>query len=85
MEHSAFIKKLVGIALLLNVALLQFNCCQSPVRMSGALLGEGGQCSWEGSKEWDQIREKIGWMEEREVEMQGAGRGELALYEWVVE
>lgn len=29
--------------------------------------------------------EKIGWMEEREVEMQGAGTGELIVYEWVVE
>lgn len=35
--------------------------------------------------EKDQRSEKIGWMEEREVEMQGAGRGELAMYEWVVE
>lgn len=30
-------------------------------------------------------RKLDGRMEDREVEMQGAGKGELALYEWVVE
>lgn len=52
MKDSVFAKKLVwiGIPPLFNLPLLQHNCCQPLVRMSGALVWKDDECSEENQR-----------------------------------